>query len=489
MSRPRPPSDPETWPIPCTRCQDHHEIAATWPDGPVCRYCYQAAKRTTGTCACGHTGVLPGRLDGRPACRNCAGITLNLDCRTCGAETELHSHGQCWACVLAATVDRLLTNPHTQQMHPSLAPVATALKAMTRPNSGLTWLNQPHVTAFLTDLATTATISHKALDALPPSRTRDYVRALLVAHGGLPPRDENLARFTTWSQDAIQRLPAGEHREALRRFIRWHLARRMTTTDGKTTHGAFLTAKQTTTVAIDFLTWLTSRDTTLRRLTQAELDAWQAGGPATRELADRFLGWAINARLVDSRLRMQPHRRGTAVRLSHPEQARALARVVDREKLTPRDRLAAILVLVLAQRVEDVVRLTWDQVTVDDDRVTITIGAHPVELPPPLDEPLRQLVTDPGQDRTAAHPHSPWIFRGHSPGQHIDASHLRRRLKTVCAPRAARLGTLEELTKLSPIPVLAEILGYHPSTIERHATNAASTYARYIAARQKPRER
>ncbi len=73
MSRPRPPSDPVTWPIPCARCQGHHEIVATWPDGPVCRYCYQAAKRTTGTCACGHTGVLPGRLDGRPACRDCAG--------------------------------------------------------------------------------------------------------------------------------------------------------------------------------------------------------------------------------------------------------------------------------------------------------------------------------------------------------------------------------------------------------------------------------
>ncbi|ALU40165.1 Fis family transcriptional regulator [Kocuria flava] len=475
MSRPRPPSDPDTWPTPCTRCRGHYEIAAHWPDGPVCRYCYQAAKRTTGTCACGHTGILPGRLDGRPACR---------DCRTCRAEAELHSGGQCWACVLAATVDQLLTNPHTQQMHPSLAPVAAALKAMTRPNSGLTWLNQPHVTAFLTDLATTATISHEILDALPHTRTRDYVRALLVTHGGLPARDEQLARFITWSQDAIQRLPTGEHREALRRFVRWHQARRMTTTDGETTRGTFLTAKQTTTVAVDFLTWLTSRGTTLSELTQADLDAWQSGGPTTRELADRFLRWAATAQLVDPRLRLQPHRRDTAARMSHPDQTRALARAVDHEELSPRDRLAAILVLVLAQQIDDVVGLTWDQITIDDDRVTITVGAHPVELPSPLDQPLRHLVAEPGHDRTAAHPNSRWIFRGNSPGQHLDASPLRRRLKTVCAPRAARLGTLEELTKLDPIPVLAEILGYHPSTIERHATHAASTYARYIAARQ-----
>jgi integrase len=455
----------------------------------VCRYCYQAAKRTTGTCACGHTGVLPGRLDGHPACRTCTGITLNLDCRTCGAEAELHSHGQCWSCVLATTVDRLLTHPHTQQIHPVLAPVATALKAMNRPNSRLTWLHQPHVTAFLTDLATTATISHETLDALPPSRTRDYVRALLVAHGGLPGRDEHLARFRTWSQDTIQRLPAGEHHEIAQRFIRWHLARRMTTTDGETTHGTFLTAKQTTTVAIDFLTWLTNRNTTLSQLSQADLDTWQAGGPGTRELASRFLGWAINARLVDPRLRMQPHRRGTASRLSHTEQAPALAKVADHQELGPRDRLAAILVLVLAQRVEDIVGLTWDQVTVDDEGVTITVGAHPVELPPPLDEPLRRLLAEPGHDQTAAHPHSPWIFRGHVPGRHLDAAHLRQRLTAVCAAQSARLGTLEELTRLGPIPLLAEILGYHPSTIERHAANAASTYARYIAARQEPRER
>lgn len=362
--------------------------------------------------------------------------------------------------------------------------MATALKAMTRPNSGLTWLHQPHVTAFLTDLATTATITRETLDALPPTRTRDYVRALLVAHGGLPARDEQLARFTAWSQDAIQRLPTGEHREALRRFIRWGQTRRMTTTDSETTHGTFLTAKQTTTVAIDFLTWLINRNTTLSRLTQADLDAWQSGGPTTRELADRFLRWAATTDAVDPRLRMQPHRHGTAARMSHTDQTRALARAVDHEELSPRDRLAAILVLVLAQQVDDVVRLIWDQVTINDERVTIAVGAHPVELPSPLDQPLRHLVTDPGHDRTAAHPHSRWIFRGNSPGQHLDASHLRRRLKTVCAPRAARLGTLEELTKLSPIPILAEILGYHPSTIERHSINAASTYARYIAARQ-----
>jgi hypothetical protein len=42
----------------------------------------------------------------------------------------------------------------------------------------------------------------------------------------------------------------------VRRFIRWHLLRRMNTMD-LISEGTFLRSKQTTTVAIDFLNWLT----------------------------------------------------------------------------------------------------------------------------------------------------------------------------------------------------------------------------------------
>ncbi|MBC7289801.1 MAG: Fis family transcriptional regulator [Actinotalea sp.] len=377
-----------------------------------------------------------------------------------------------------------MTNPDTEKMHPTLVPVAAALKAMDRPNSGLTWINQPHVTTFLADLAIAPAIDHESLDALPASRTRDYVRGLLVEHGALPRRDELLARFTSWSDQALTKFPEGEHRDVVRRFVRWHLIRRMNAAPGEVTQGTFLRSKQTTTVTIDFLTWLTARGTTLGQLTQTDLDAWQAGGPSTREVASRFLAWASRTHLVEPGLRMQPHRRGTADKLPSAEQDRAVQAVVHDEDLTPRDRLAAVLVLVLGQQIEDVVRLTWDRGTVTENLVAITVGATPVVLPPPLDEPLRQLFAEPGHGRTAAHPNTPWIFRGHSPGRHISAAHLRQRLKIVCSTRAARLGTLGELAKTSPIPVLAEILGYNKTTLERHAVGAGTTYSRYIAARR-----
>jgi hypothetical protein len=59
---------------------------------------------------------------------------------------------------------------------------------------------------------------------------------------------------------------------------------------------------------------------------------------------------------------------------------------------------------------------------------------------------------------------------------------MRQRLKDVFNTRAARLGTLNELTKLGPVPIIADALGYQPSTIERHAIESASAYAQYIAA-------
>ena len=61
---------------------------------------------------------------------------------------------------------------------------------------------------------------------------------------------------------------------------------------------------------------------------------------------------------------------------------------------------------------------------------------------------------------------------------------MRQRLKVVFNTRAARLGTLHEVAKLGPAPIIADALGYHPSTIERHAIGSASVYSQYVAAKR-----
>ena len=124
---------------------------------------------------------------------------------------------------------------------------------------------------------------------------------------------------------------------------------------------------------------------------------------------------------------------------------------------------------------------------VTEELVTIRLGSIDIALTGPLDGPWRQLAARPGYDMTAAHPNSRWVFRGYSPGRHIHPASLRIRLSGIFSTRAARLGTLHELTKLAPVAVIAEALGYSPATIERHAIGSAATYAQYIAAAREQR--
>lgn len=480
MSRPRKASDPAQWAEPCGRCAEHHQIAARWPEAGICGYCYQQAKRTRGTCACGHEGILPGRTNGQPACRKCSGIRLNVDCLVCGEEDELHSGGRCWTCTLSATVDRLLGQPDSGPASPALELIATALKSMKRANSGLTWIRQPHVTAFLQQLATSPVITHEAIDDLPPSRTREYVRGLLVEHNALPRRDELSARFSVWAENALEQITTIQHRDIIRRYIRWHHQRRMNQMD-EVSQGTFLRSKQSVTVAIKLLNWLNDNGAELTALNQAHLDRWQAEGPTTHGIAARFLEWAKKTSLIDPSLRLQPHRRGTSPRMDATGQTEIVHRLTHANDLSPRDRAAGILVLVFGQHITDIVRLTWDDVTVSEELITISLGTVQIALTQPLDEPWRELAAAPIHDQTAAHPRSNWVFRGASPGRHLRAATLSVRLSKAFSSRAARLGTLHELTKLAPVAIIAEALGYSPATIERHAVDSSANYAQYIA--------
>jgi len=54
-----------------------------------------------------------------------------------------------------------------------------------------------------------------------------------------------------------------------------------------------------------------------------------------------------------------------------------------------RDRAAAILILVFGQQAESIARLTWNDVTVTEELVTIQLGTIQIALPEPLAGPWR----------------------------------------------------------------------------------------------------
>ncbi|MGO4453830.1 hypothetical protein [Arthrobacter sp. RAF14] len=192
--------------------------------------------------AYGHEGVLPGIIDEQPACRSCSGVRLNFDCRSCGAEDELYAGARCRACVLGDIVDNLLTNPATGIMATKLIPLAAPLKSLKRANSGMTWIRQKHVTAFLRNLAAAPKINHDTFDELPDSRTREYVRGLLIEHGVRPQRDAYLVRYQAWATQALERVSDPQNLDVIRRYIHWHHQRRMNLMD-EVTRGTFLRAK------------------------------------------------------------------------------------------------------------------------------------------------------------------------------------------------------------------------------------------------------
>jgi hypothetical protein len=66
---------------------------------------------------------------------------------------------------------------------------------------------------------------------------------------------------------------------------------------------------------------------------------------------------------------------------------------------------------------------------------------------------------------------------------YTNAMSLRDLLRRhIFSTRAARLGTLQKLTKLAPVAIIAEALGYNAKTIETHATASGAEYAGYVAA-------
>lgn len=69
-----------------------------------------------------------------------------------------------------------------------------------------------------------------------------------------------------------------------------------------------------------------------------------------------------------------------------------LGEVVDGDSLSTRVKAAAILVFVFGQQLENVAGLTWDDITVTDELVTVTLGTFAIALNEPLDAPWARPV-------------------------------------------------------------------------------------------------
>lgn len=473
-------------PVACVRCRLPRRPAARWPDGVVCGACHKDALRRVGACsACGRRRVLPGRHGQALLCAPCFGIPGYV-CATCGAADEvLWSVRECLRCALRRRLDGLLDDG-TGRPAPFLAPLVDALCSAKNPASGHGWLKSPAVRDRLRALARgDLPLTHEALSALPPSGGVNHLRELLMAVGLLPARNAELLKFEQWSAAQLDRVQPGD-RQALATYVAWHHHRRLARhlADGTLKPSAWGTARQQVRGAVDFLTWLRSRGTTLAGCDQHDLDEWFANGPTTRIFVRRFITFAVQRRICPP-LRVPVQQHGQPNALPDHERVALVRRLFTDDTLAIVDRVAGLLVLLYAQPAARISRLPVEAVTVTGQQVWLRIAAEQLPLPEPLAGLTARLLAQRRNMATAANPSSPWLFPGRLPGRPITPQQLLGRLRALGVTRAARTAAFDQLLREVPAPVLADVVGCNPRFAAERASALATDWATYAALRAK----
>ncbi|MGH9078145.1 MAG: hypothetical protein ACRDY0_11975, partial [Acidimicrobiales bacterium] len=284
----------------CAHCGGQHPACAQWPEGPVCEACYRAALSRRGRCeSCGTTRRLmspPGPAARR--CADCAGVAGLAACRTCGVEDRPYAQGDCGRCALAARARRVFGD-----LDGPLRPVYEAIVAAPQPYSAHNWLRSSAAAAILAEI-TTANLAatHESLDAHPRRRGADYLRHLLVAHGVLAPRDNELARLEAWVDARLATVDDPRRRRLLRSYATWALlrrARRRAEHNNLAARTPTRHAKTCLNEAMALLEFLAARGHDLADATQADIDVWLSEGPPGAPRVADFLDWAARTKRSD----------------------------------------------------------------------------------------------------------------------------------------------------------------------------------------------
>lgn len=467
----------------CARCARQAPVSANWPEGPVCWTCVERGLQIRGRCTgCGAERLMPGRrADGTPACRDCAGITRDFSCARCGSEGRLHAGRLCSRCTLAGQL-RVLLDDGSGQVSEALAPLAAHLTAMPSPRAGCVWLTSPQVQALLTGLATgQIPLTHQALAQLPNWRTVAHLRDHLMACGALPAIDKQLLHFQTWLTLRLAGSGTGPCERLLRQFATWELLPRLRARAARRplTQASCRFACVQFTAASSFLTWAHDHGRTLRTCSQADLDTWHAThAEHHRRTVRGFLGWAMtNQHMPRLDIPLQQVLKGDPV--SGRQRLDLIRRAVTDDRMPLRTRVAACLMLLYAQPVSRLIRLTTGDVIQQDGEVLIRLGDPPAPVPEPFAALLLELAGHQHGITTASTP-ARWLFPGQNAGQPLAAATMLTHLRTLgFLTGPARLSALRQLVLQAPAPVIARSLGYHDNTTTRLAAEAGGTWNRY----------
>ena len=453
------------------------------PGHPVCSRCRRDVHRRRGDCSrCPRRDRV---LDDRGLCRACRERSARqcVDCGVSAAPLHRVVEGEvCGQCALRRDVDQVLPD----NTAPALQRLRGAILAA-EPHATRAWLKRRRTGQLLAALHDgRIECTHAALDALPPGRDLQHLRALLVAAGALPSDPHRLVdRLGDELTARLRGLPDVDRRVA-QAWLRWRvLAKLRHAADaGRDLTTAIHNARATVPQVVAFITSLHGSGRDLGTSRQTDIDGWFAAPPATRAHVRSFLTWAHRRRHMPKAITLPPFRRGGPDAPADSEERWVVARrLVHDDSLDVADRVAGALVVLYAQPINRIVLLTTAHVEASAGRITVALGPDRLELP----EPFATLITKLPHHRrvgTAAHLPNQWLFPSARAGQHAAPEAVGNRLRRIgVSGRGMRHAALLQLAAEIPPAMLAGILGIHPTTAVKWTRLAGGNWTGYAAAR------
>jgi hypothetical protein len=143
-------------------------------------------------------------------------------------------------------------------------------------------------------------------------------------------------------------------------------------------------------------------------------------------------------------------------------------------------RVAAAILLLYAQPLSRIVRLTLDDVIRDDDQVLLRLGDPPTPVPGPVAGLLLKWIGGRDNMNTATNRNSTWLFPGRRAGQPMNPTSLAALVNDIGVPTVAgRTSAIRQHVLEMPAPVVTDAFSHHPATATRLAAQAGSTFSRY----------
>jgi hypothetical protein len=328
-------------------------------------------------------------------------------------------------------------------------------------------------------------ISHAAFDHLAPDRAVIYVRDLHAAVEVLPPYEASVGRVTPWLRELLATLPK-HHADLIDRFARWQLLRRLRLLEdrGNITRGSVQHARAAALAAARFQRWLDEQHIPLATASQPQLDRYLVQHPGRGASLNAFLDWTSRTRLSAPLNIPVPDKPLPHVTLGDEQRWRHVERLLHDKTVTRYVRVAGLFILLYAQPLSRICRMTHHQVASKHGLVTVTFDSEAIELPDPLEQIVLEQHAHATGDRFANH-RSSWLFPGRHAGRPLATENFRSQLVALdIAPNQARKAAMFQLAAEMPAPVLADLLGLAPATASRWAKLAARDWSQYTAMRR-----